>query len=234
MPDFIPALNIRHLYDGFDLPVASLDCGSKCAPHNPRGLPFCCDICQAVPAAFLQEWAYLQKNTNLWSEWRGDECSQALNDDPQALREATPEHMVLLACQGPDHCQREFRALSCRQFPFFPYVTADYRFLGLAYDWEFEQTCWVISNLSAVEEAYWHSFITLYDHLFALWDEEFESYAIRSEEMRQHYAAKRRRIPILHRNGGYYLLSPGSERVRRIDPQKLPRFGPYKSKDINQ
>ena len=46
--------------------------------------------------------------------------------------------MLLLACQGPAHCQRPFRALSCRQFPFFPYITADDRFIGLAYEWEFE------------------------------------------------------------------------------------------------
>jgi len=47
--------------------------------------------------------------------------------------------MVLLACLGLSQCQHDFRALSCQQFPFFPYVSADYRFLGLAYEWEFEK-----------------------------------------------------------------------------------------------
>jgi hypothetical protein len=135
--------------------------------------------------------------------------------------------MLLLACKGPAHCQREFRAVSCRQFPFFPYVTSDYRFIGLAYEWEFEPVCWVISNLGEVTETFRSEFVKVYDGLFATWQEEFESYAIRSEQMRAHFASLKRRIPILHRNGKYYLLSPESERLHRTSPDRLRRFGPY-------
>jgi hypothetical protein len=49
--DLQPA-DIRSLYDGFHSAIADLDCGKKCAPHNPSGKPFCCDICQALPAAY--------------------------------------------------------------------------------------------------------------------------------------------------------------------------------------
>jgi hypothetical protein len=49
-----------------------------------------------------------------------------------------------------------------------------------------------------------------------------------SEEMREHFAGQKRRIPILHRNGGYYLLSPLSERLRRVRPDQFRQFGPYK------
>ena len=136
--------------------------------------------------------------------------------------------MLLLACLGPESCERENRLLSCRQFPFFPYVTSDYRFLGLAYDWEFESKCWVISNLGQVSDAYREEFVRTYDHIFALFQDEFESYAVRSEEMREHFIAQRRRIPLLHRDGGYRLISPGSERVRRVEVSQLPRFGPYR------
>ncbi len=226
MAKFTPRLNLRQIYDRFDAPVTAFDCGKKCAPHNPSGKPFCCDICQAIPAAYQQEWEYLRQNTDLWHAWRGDECPED-PDDPAELLEETPEHMLLLACQGPAHCQRAFRAVSCRQFPFFPYVSSDYRFLGLAYEWEFEPVCWAISNLSAVTDTYRQEFIQTYDMLFALWQEEFESYAIRSEEMRAHFAAQKRRIPLLHRNGRDYLISPGSERLRRASPDQFRRFGPY-------
>jgi hypothetical protein len=64
--------------------------------------------------------------------------------------------------------------------------------------------------------------------LFALWQEDFDSYAIRSEEMRDWFAGQKRRIPILHRNGGYYLLSPRCERLERTSPQHFRRFGPYR------
>ncbi len=202
---------LRQLYDGFDAPVTDVDCGLKCAPHNPSGKPFCCDICQAVPAAYREEWDYLRPRTDLWHVYRGDECPGTEND-PAALLADTPEHMLLLACKGPAHCQRDYRAVSCRQFPFFPYISVDYRFIGLAYEWEFEDTCWVISNLGRVTDAYRREFIAAYDALFEQYPQDFDSYAILSDQMRAHFIDKRRRIPLLHRNGSYYLISPASGR----------------------
>jgi hypothetical protein len=219
---------IRELYDGLDTPITSLDCGSKCAPHNPSGKPFCCDICHAVPAAYKGEWAYLKESTDLWHEWRGDECAADAAANRRRLEQETPRSMVLLACLGPDRCQRQFRALSCRQFPFFPYVSSDYRFLGLAYEWQFEQQCWAISHLERVSMRYRQEFVAAYDRLFALFQEEFEAYALYSERMRRAFTEQRRRFPLLHRNGLAYLVSPGSERMRRIDAGSLPCFGPYR------
>jgi hypothetical protein len=140
--------------------------------------------------------------------------------------------MLLLACLGPSQCQRDFRALSCRQFPFFPYVSADYRFLGLAYEWEFESKCWVISNLPNVTQKYREEFIQTYDRLFALFQEEFDHYAYHSEKMRNHFVGQRRRFPLLHRNGAAYLVSPGSERLVRVNMKRLPRHGVYKDSTL--
>jgi hypothetical protein len=184
-----------------------------------------------VPVAYRQEWEYLQVSTDLWHEWRGGECA-AEPQDPAELRAQTPDHMLLLACKGPAHCQREYRAVSCRQFPFFPYITADDRFIGLAYEWAFEPTCWVISNLDSVTETFRDEFVNFYDDLLYRWPDEFESYAGASEEMREAFASRKRRIPLLHRNGGYYLLSPISERLTRVSPERFHRYGPYKLKDI--
>lgn len=136
--------------------------------------------------------------------------------------------MVLLACLGADQCQRPYRALSCRQFPFFPYITDDFRFLGLTYEWEFEHKCWLISNLHRVSNTYRQEFIQTFDDLFSHWPQEMEHYANQAEHMREVFSAKRRRIPILHRNGGCYLLSPGSERIRRVCLEKLAKFGVYR------
>ncbi len=221
-----PRLDFRQLYDRFDTPVTDFDCGQKCAPHN-NGVPVCCDICHAVPVAYQREWVYLQENTDLWHAWRGDECT-AEPCDPNELKDETPPHMLLLACQGAAHCQRAYRTISCRQFPFFPYITANDRFIGLAYEWEFESKCWVISNLGAVSQAYREEFMRFYTSLFDQWDDEFYNYADLSDAMREHYGKHKRRIPLLHRNGGYYLISPGSERLERVTPDKFPRFGPYK------
>jgi hypothetical protein len=218
--------DIPQLYRQFDAPIAAFDCGERCAPHNPGGKPFCCDICHAVPAALHAEWRYLQPRTDLWHIWRGDECA-ADPEDPAHLRAETPEHMLLLACLGPAQCQRDYRTLGCRQFPFFPYIASDLRFLGLAYEWEFAAVCWVISHLDQVSGTYRQQFIQTYDHLLAVSPAELKGYALRAEAMRYHFATRRRRIPLLHRNGAAYLISPVSERMERVSPGRLPKFGPY-------
>jgi hypothetical protein len=226
MTDELMQLDIRSLYAGFEAPIAAFDCGQQCAPYNASGKPFCCDICHAVPAAFQQEWAFLHPRTDLWHVWLGDECTQN-PEDPGRLLAETPDHMLLLACLGPDRCQRTYRALSCRQFPFFPYISSSLRFLGLAYEWEFENTCWVISNLHIVSDIYRQQFVQTFDHLFKHWPQEFNSYIALSEDMRSHFTNRRRRIPLLHRNGQSYLLSPRSERLDRIPSERLPKFGPF-------
>ncbi len=221
-----PFNNIRQWYDDFNSPIFPLDCGVLCAPHNPQNIPFCCDICHAVPAVYHQEWAYLRQHTDLWHVWRGDECLTH-PEQPEELLVETPSNMLLLACQGARQCQRQYRALSCRQFPFFPYITSDLCFLGFTYEWEYESVCWAISHLEQVTQDYRQEFMSFFERLFANQIEELESYAIRSDQMRQVFAQCRRRIPILHRNGGYYLLSPASERLRRVSADCLPHFGPY-------
>lgn len=226
----LPEIDILKLYNQFDAPMMGMDCGTMCAPHNCNGKPFCCDICEAVPAVYRQEWNYLQSKTDLWHIWGGDECV-ANPEDPTKLEEDTPENMLLLACLGPQLCQREFRALSCRQFPFFPYIASDGRFLGLTYYWEFEETCWAVSNLGQVTVVYRQEFVQVYDELFAHWPDELDSYALLSEQMRSHYIAQKRRVPILHRNGNNCLLSPKNERMLLVEAGQMPSFGYYKKKE---
>jgi hypothetical protein len=222
-----PRLDFRQTYDHFDAAICDVDCGAMCAPHNPSGKPFCCDICQAVPALYDQEWAYLKQNTNLWKPWQGNECPET-DERIQALKEETPENMLLGACLGPQHCQRPYRAISCRQFPFFPYITEDFRFIGLAYEWAFEESCWVINNLQRVQFSYRQEFIATFDHIFDLWPDEMDSYANLSAEMREVFIGKRRRIPILHRNGKDYLLSPASDTCHLTDLSQYRKFAFYK------
>ena len=219
-------MNFDKLYHSLQAPISDLDCGQKCAPFNANGIPFCCDICQAIPAAYKSEWEYLQKRTDLWHLWKKEECQSTEDGQEQAI-EDLPDNMLLLACKGVQHCQRNYRAISCRQFPFFPYVSEDFRFIGLAYEWEFENQCWVISHLEQVSDAYRQEFVHTFDEIFNLWPEEMESYAIKSEEIRAEFFHRKHRIPILHRNGKNYLLSPGSENLRMTTMSKFRKFSPY-------
>ncbi|HSM24334.1 MAG TPA: hypothetical protein VK856_05675, partial [Anaerolineaceae bacterium] len=113
------------------------------------------------------------------------------------------------------------------QFPFFPYITNDFRFIGLAYDWEFENKCWVISHLDQVSDPYRQEFVMAFDEIFNFWPEEMESYVIKSEEMRAVFLQRNQRIPILHRNGNNFLLSPKDESIRISSPTRFRKHHPY-------
>lgn len=209
-----PQVDFLSLYQAFDAPIVAADCGQFCVPHNPNGVPFCCDIQHAVPAVYRAEWKALKASTDLWRLWRGEGSAA---EQAAALRADTPSNMTLLVCQGAARCQRPFRSLACRQFPFFPYLTEDYAFIGLAPDADFTTRCWVLQHPGAVTAAYRQEAVAVFDRLFSLWPDEMDSYADRSEELRQAFMARRRRIPLLHRSGLNYWLSPASGRLRRAD-----------------
>lgn len=226
----LKSTEIAQFYTDFDAPITTLDCGRKCAPYNPSGKPFCCDICHAVPTAYHAEWEYLQPRTNLWHEWRAEQCTDNEEErlaEVARLWEDTPDSMILLECLGPSKCEREHRALTCRQFPFFPYLNSDGDFLGLSYYWEYEEQCWVISNLPRVTDDYRQQFVAAFDTLFERMPEEQENYHYHCEVMRDEFNEKRRAIPLLHRNGHAYKISTHNERMRRVALEEFPKFGPY-------
>jgi hypothetical protein len=86
----------------------------------------------------------------------------------------------------------------------------------------------VISNLSQVTQKYRDEFVQTYDHLFALFQDELENYAYHSEKLRAKFGERKKRFPLLHRNGETYLVSPASERLRHVNVEALPRFAPYR------
>jgi hypothetical protein len=210
-------------YEDFQSPIASLNCGERCAPYNEGGAPFCCDARHAVPSAYLAEWAFLQANTDLWRPWEGR--SQKEKDE---LLRKTPEGQVLIVCQGYRLCQRHFRSITCRSFPFFPYLTREGQFIGLAYYWEYEERCWVISNLQIISAQYKQEFVAAYEKIFAAMPKERETFRQFSVLMRRSFGRKGRAIPLLHRNGGYYKITPHNGRMRRVQAKTLPTHGPYR------
>lgn len=222
---------IQRLYAQFDASITAIDCGEKCAPYNVGGKPFCCDICHAVPTGYLAEWAYVQQHTRLWFPWEARACTDTEAErleEVERLQAETPDSMILLECLGPAKCERDYRALTCRQFPFFPYVTSDYKFIGLSYYWEYEDMCWVVSHLDEVTQAYRQQFVAVFDELFARMPDELENYHYHGEVMRDTFNEQRRAIPLLHRNGYAYKISTHNERMRRVPIEKMPKFGPYK------
>lgn len=214
--------DIVWIYDHFTSPLSRYDCGKRCAPHNEGSQPFCCDTRHAVPTAYAVEWDHLRQNTRMWHPWQGETEAETVR-----LAQETPPGQVLIECQGYLRCQRGFRSITCRAFPFFPYVDSRGDFLGLAYYWEYRERCWIISHLGDVTQEYIEEFFAAYERLFACLPEEKENFNAHSAEMRRIYTQSRRRIHILGRDGKAYAISPRREIVREIPFADLPSFGIY-------
>lgn len=218
-------LNPAHfvdLYARFNAPITALDCGRKCAPYNEYGVPFCCDTEHAIPTAYSAEWAYLEPSTDLWHPWEDDDPKETAR-----LRAETPDGQVLIECLGHRHCQRNFRSITCRAFPFFPYITRERKFIGLSYYWEYEETCWVINHLRAVTPAYVQEFVAAYDWIFENLPGELENFRYHSIIMRRVFGRRRRTIPLLHRAGGAFSVTPKDGSLASVNPEQLPKYGPY-------
>jgi hypothetical protein len=175
-----------------------------------------------VPSVYAAEWQYLESNTDLWHPWKPEAGGSS-----SRLRSLLPEGQVLVECLGHALCQRSFRSITCRSFPFFPYLSTEGEFLGLSYYWEFEDRCWVISHLEKVTPTYLEEFVRTYEKLFELFPDEIENFRYHSTRMRRLFERMKRAVPLLHRNGYLYKITPRNGRMRRIPPEKLPRFGPY-------
>jgi hypothetical protein len=209
------------LYARFHAPITAFDCGAKCSPYNERGVPFCCDVNHALPTAYQPEWEYLQASTDLWRPWDGS------GRRAQQLKAEVPDHQHAIVCLGHTRCQRNYRAIVCRSFPFYPYVTLEGEFIGLTYYWEYEDRCWIVSHLDSVTSEYRLEFIAAYDTLFEWYPDEREAFRQHAQRVRRLFSRGKRAIPLLHRNGGTYKITPRNGRMRRVDPASLPKFGPY-------
>jgi hypothetical protein len=215
-PDF------KELFALFEPPITRVDCGLKCAPYNDYGVPFCCDTSHAVPAAYQTEWEYLKAHTNLWHLW--------VDEDPEEterLRAETPDDQVLIACLGHKHCQREYRSITCRAFPFFPYITLAREFIGITYYWQYEERCWVISNLDQVTAEFKTAFVATYETIFRTYPRELENFRYQSIVMRRVFGRRKAEIPMLHRDGHCTLVHPSNGTMKCIDTDNLPKYGPY-------
>jgi hypothetical protein len=170
-----------------------------------------------------RSWNYLRTKSNMWRKWEGRNRDETLR-----LRSETPDGQVLIACRGHKLCQRQFRSIVCRAFPFFPYVTNLGKFVGLTYYWEYEDRCWVISHLEAVTATFMSEFIATFDEILLCIPQERDNYRYHSSKMRRSFGARHRTIPLFHRDGHFYLVTPNNGELQPASTINLPRFGSYK------
>lgn len=211
----------KEIYATFNAPVSRFDCGKKCAPHN-NGEPVCCSTEHAIPIADKAEFELLRSRTDLWRRYKPT--------DAQARREIAGMHAdcIAIECKGARHCERDNRTMACRAFPFYPYMDRKGEILGLTYFWAFEDRCWVISNMHVATREFIKECLTAYETVFAQDKLEYETNLRLSADMRRVFARSNKPIPLIGRDGGYFLIEPRTHVMRPVRPDEFPKFGPYK------
>jgi Fe-S-cluster containining protein len=198
----------KEIFNVFVSPITLYDCGKKCAPKDGSG-PVCCSTSNAVPIAQKSEWKVLKKAGDLWRKFKPyDDATQAIVDDLH-------EDCVAIECKGARQCDRDQRSLACRAFPFFPYITKEREFIGLAPYWTFEDRCWLISNTKLVEQTFIDEFARTYEILFRDDADEFELYRDYSATMRRVFSRKGRAIPLITLDGSRKKILPHGKGIKR-------------------
>jgi hypothetical protein len=214
--------DFARIYEKFQAPISRFDCGRKCAPLN-GGEPVCCSTQNAVPLVQKSEWQLLKTRSDLWHRFKP--------------YDATTRNMVrdlhktctAIECKGVAHCERDNRSMACRAFPFYPYITREGEFVGLAYYWDFEDSCWVISNLSVIDADFIREFVVAHEMLFAADPEEYDTFKEQSASMRRVFTRRNRYIPLIGREGSFFKVLPRGGKIVPADPAKFRKHGPYKS-----
>lgn len=219
----LTVLDYDHLFRAFEAPVMPFDCGTMCAPLN-GGEPVCCTTRHAIPLMKRAEFRLLRSRSDLWRRFKPESAVD------HRIVDEIDSSMVACECKGAAHCARENRSLSCRTFPFFPYVTREWAFIGLAYYWTFEDRCWVMSNLERVEPSYVEEFVRVHDFIFEREPDEKELMRCWSATMRRVFSRWNRPIPLIGRDGGWLKVMPHGGDVRKAGVRDFRRkHGPFTS-----
>jgi len=211
-----------HLYANFEAPVMRFDCGRMCAPLND-GSPICCSTEAAVPVASKTEYKLLKKRTDLWRKFKPKDAAGS------EIVDTLDKSCVAIQCKGARYCERENRSLSCRTFPFYPYITRERELIGLAYYWIFEDRCWVISTLERIDQDFIDEFLATYEYIFRKDPSEFDVYRDWSTNQRRVFSRWKRHFPVIGRDGRWKKVQPHGGGIVPAKKGDLGRHGPYRS-----
>ncbi len=218
----LTSADFARIYEGFNASVSRFDCGRKCAPLN-GGEPVCCSTQNAVPVAEKAEWDLLKSRTDLWHIFKPYDAPT------RKIKEELPSTCRAIECKGARFCERDNRTIACRSFPFFPYINRKKEFIGLSVYWDFQDRCWMMSNMQIVDQKFIDEFCASFEAIFAKDKLEFDTFVDFSATMRRVFTRWQRKIPLLGRDGSFNVVMPGSAEVKSVEAAALPKMGPFKS-----
>ena len=180
----------QKIYNFFTAAVCDFDCGKLCAPDND-GLPACCINKIHEPIIFADELKWLRTRTDLWQQ------RPALTKREKKEAEEIEDYIKYANCRGIAHCQRRFRSLTCRFFPFEPYFDEKDRFVGLTYLYRAEDSCPLIGNRKIkINQRYINQSIRVWREIMAVYPREMDLYIDESRKLRRQFKLQDRKARI--------------------------------------
>jgi hypothetical protein len=190
------SINWQALYKSFSAQVCSVNCGALCAPFN-RGIPYCCKHRYQEPILFTGELAWLKTQTALWKH-------KPLNTRAHRRSAAAIEDYIKYAhCKGIEQCERKYRSLACRFFPFEPYFESGKKFAGLVFMYRAAKRCPLIDHPTIrINQRYINQAIQVWKKIFAAYPREMELYIHNSRGLRLSMKLKNKRIRVFTEKSG--------------------------------
>ena len=174
---------LKRFYRLLSVRMTDFDCGSKCAPEND-GVPYCCDREQVTPVLFSDEYRWHRERGAFWKKM------PIKTKKDKKLVEETCTYNVFSVCPGVKSCRRILRSLSCRMFPFEPFLDEEGAVIGLVYqDGENEHCPLVGKPRRLYNQAYIRNAIRVWQELVDTFQEEKEMY-LRESRRRKRLATR--------------------------------------------
>ncbi len=183
---------LNKFYELLDESLTPYDCGRLCAPAN-GGEPFCCQVENAVPMLYREEFEYLQKRTELWRRWK-----PKTPIDKKMKREEETRILIFCECKGVKHCERQNRSVGCRTFPLEPYFDERGEFVGLIFMKEFRNKCPLMDRLSDIKQSVIDKHYEFWKLIMQIKKDEFDLYKSTSRGWRISATKRGVKLPILY------------------------------------
>jgi len=117
---------LKQLYRLLSVRMTDFDCGKHCAPQN-NGVPYCCDQEKVTPVLFKDEYQWHRQRGGFWRKM------PVKTKSDRKLVEESCSYNVFAVCPGVQNCRRTSRSLTCRLFPFEPFLDSTGCVKGLVY-----------------------------------------------------------------------------------------------------
>lgn len=202
---------VAELHGLLQAPVTAFDCGTLCAPGN-GGVPVCCHAPTILPVLYKAELALLRRRTTMWTR------HVPQGADAELAQLARPCD-VFAVCKGHLQCEREHRDLTCRTFPFEPYLDHRGRLAGLVFCFDLAHLCPLMLGDQRIEPEFLAQCLRMYARLFEFAPEEHAFHLGISRRLRRQFGQRREPIPVFTTAG---VVAMPTRRPRRRPPGRTP------------